>query len=91
MGYKVKSLRVLFFLSKFVMILFVGLYRGFAISVAGIFVYRAFYFGGYDAGKKFMFGDNPNPSILYRFLFAQFVTSSSEFLAYPLDTIRRYV
>ena len=71
--------------------LFTGLYRGFAISVAGIFVYRAFYFGGYDAGKKFMFGDNPNPSILYRFLFAQFITSSSEFLAYPLDTIRRYV
>lgn len=68
---------------------FSGLYRGFAISVAGIFVYRAFYFGGYDAGKKFMFGDNPNPSILYRFLFAQFITSSSEFLAYPLDTIRR--
>ncbi|CAF0945026.1 unnamed protein product [Rotaria sordida] len=66
-----------------------GLYRGFAISVAGIFVYRAFYFGGYDAGKRFMFGDNPNPSILYRFLFAQFITSSSEFLAYPLDTIRR--
>jgi solute carrier family 25 (adenine nucleotide translocator) protein 4/5/6/31 len=66
-----------------------GLYRGFAISVAGIFVYRAFYFGGYDAGKKFMFGDDPNPSILYRFLFAQFITSSSEFLAYPLDTIRR--
>ena len=29
-----------------------GLYRGFAISVAGIFVYRAFYFGGYDAGKS---------------------------------------
>ncbi len=71
--------------------LLVGLYRGFAISVAGIFVYRAFYFGGYDAGKRFMFGDNPNPSILYRFLFAQFITSSSEFLAYPLDTIRRYV
>ena len=23
-----------------------GLYRGFGISVAGIFVYRAFYFGG---------------------------------------------
>ncbi|CAF5099316.1 unnamed protein product, partial [Rotaria sp. Silwood1] len=30
-------------------IIFLGLYRGFAISVAGIFVYRAFYFGGYDA------------------------------------------
>ncbi|CAF1162942.1 unnamed protein product [Didymodactylos carnosus] len=66
-----------------------GLYRGFSISVAGIFVYRAFYFGGYDAGKRFMFGDNPNPNIFYRFLFAQAITSSSEFLAYPLDTIRR--
>lgn len=28
-----------------------GLYRGFQISVVGIFIYRAFYFGGYDAGK----------------------------------------
>jgi len=32
-----------------------GLYRGFAISVAGIFVYRAFYFGGYDAGRFVFF------------------------------------
>jgi len=36
----------------------VGLYRGFIVSVIGIFIYRAFYFGGYDAGKKFIFGDN---------------------------------
>ena len=34
-----------------------GLYRGFGISVSGIFVYRAFYFGGYDAGKKMVFKD----------------------------------
>jgi len=83
--------RIFFFVIKKIKSICVGLYRGFAISVAGIFVYRAFYFGGYDAGKRFMFGDNPNPSILYRFLFAQFITSSSEFLAYPLDTIRRFV
>lgn len=67
-----------------------GLYRGFGISVAGIFVYRAFYFGGYDSGKKFIFGgDDRNTAIWKRLIFAQIVTSSSETLAYPLDTIRR--
>lgn len=29
-----------------------GLYKGFGISVVGIFTYRAFYFGGYDAVRK---------------------------------------
>lgn len=33
-----------------------GLYNGFSVSVAGIFTYRAFYFGGYDAGKSFIWG-----------------------------------
>jgi len=36
---------------------FAGLYRGFSVSVVGIFVYRAFYFGGYDSGKRWVFGD----------------------------------
>ena len=27
------------------------LYQGFGVSVLGIFIYRAFYFGGYDSGK----------------------------------------
>ena len=69
-----------------------GLYNGFSVSVAGIFTYRAFYFGGYDAGKSFIWGseqEQKNSSIFARFLFAQFVTSTSETLAYPLDTIRR--
>lgn len=69
-----------------------GLYRGFNISVAGIFVYRAFYFGGYDSGKYFIWGDESaqkKATFLARFLFAQIITSSSETLAYPLDTIRR--
>jgi solute carrier family 25 (adenine nucleotide translocator) protein 4/5/6/31 len=34
-----------------------GLYQGFGVSVVGIFVYRAFYFGGYDSGKRWVFGD----------------------------------
>jgi solute carrier family 25 (mitochondrial adenine nucleotide translocator), member 4/5/6/31 len=29
----------------------VGLYRGFAISVVGIFIYRACYFGMFDSGR----------------------------------------
>jgi solute carrier family 25 (adenine nucleotide translocator) protein 4/5/6/31 len=34
-----------------------GLYRGFGISVIGIFVYRSFYFGGYDTGKSLIWRD----------------------------------
>ena len=69
-----------------------GLYRGFGISVVGIFVYRAFYFGAYDAGKKLYYGSDEKAresSFLTRFLFAQVITTTSETLAYPLDTIRR--
>jgi len=35
---------------------FAGLYRGFTVSVIGIFVYRSFYFGLYDTGKRLVFG-----------------------------------
>jgi solute carrier family 25 (adenine nucleotide translocator) protein 4/5/6/31 len=37
-----------------------GLYQGFGVSVTGIFIYRAFYFGGYDSGKRWVFGDEEN-------------------------------
>jgi solute carrier family 25 (adenine nucleotide translocator) protein 4/5/6/31 len=37
-----------------------GLYQGFGVSVLGIFIYRAFYFGGYDSGKRWIFGDDKN-------------------------------
>jgi len=68
---------------------FTGLYRGFGISVLGIFTYRAFYFGGYDAGKKYFFKDAHNASFFAKFAFAQCITTFSEFISYPLDTIRR--
>jgi solute carrier family 25 (mitochondrial adenine nucleotide translocator), member 4/5/6/31 len=71
---------------------FVGLYRGFLISVIGIFVYRAFYFGGYDTGKKMIWGSDEEQrkaNRLAKFFFAQFVVSTSETISFPLDTVRR--
>jgi solute carrier family 25 (adenine nucleotide translocator) protein 4/5/6/31 len=46
-----------------------GLYRGFAASVVGIFFYRGLYFGLYDSGKYFLFGDKES-SIYLRLIFA---------------------
>lgn len=70
----------------------VGLYQGFSISVIGIFVYRAFYFGGYDSGKRWVFGDDEGQkkaNFFLKFFFAQFVVSTSETISFPLDTVRR--
>ncbi|KAM3129787.1 hypothetical protein pb186bvf_018081 [Paramecium bursaria] len=68
-----------------------GLYQGFGISVIGIFVYRALYFGCYDFGKKMIWEekDQKNASFIARFFFAQFIVSTSETISYPLDTVRR--
>jgi len=63
-----------------------GLYRGFGISVLGIIVYRAFYFGGYDTAKRSFTKDT---SVLFKFLVAQCVTAVSGLVSYPLDTVRR--
>jgi len=68
---------------------FTGLYRGFGVSVVGIFIYRAFYFGGYDAGKKYLWKDADKSGFFQRYAFAQAVTTFSELISYPLDTIRR--
>jgi solute carrier family 25 (adenine nucleotide translocator) protein 4/5/6/31 len=66
-----------------------GLYQGFGISVLGIIVYRASYFGCYDTGKKLIFGENERGNLLLKFCFAQTVTASSGIVSYPLDTVRR--
>jgi solute carrier family 25 (adenine nucleotide translocator) protein 4/5/6/31 len=67
-----------------------GLYRGYGPSVAGIVVYRAGYFGFYDAGKEFFFKDGgKNTSIFAKFGLAIFVDISAACIAYPLDTVRR--
>jgi len=58
----------------------------------GIFIYRALYFGGYDTGKRMIFGDDQQlkkSPFLLKYCFAQVVTTVSETIAFPLDTIRR--
>ncbi|KAJ2536240.1 ADP/ATP carrier protein [Coemansia sp. RSA 1935] len=66
-----------------------GLYQGFGMSVAGIIVYRAVYFGGYDTLKQVVFGDNKNPNFFAKWLAAQFVTVVAGMIVYPFDTVRR--
>ncbi|XP_026522995.1 ADP/ATP translocase 4 [Notechis scutatus] len=65
-----------------------GLYQGFSVSVQGIIVYRASYFGCYDTIKGML----PNPKetpFLLSFAIAQVVTVFSGILSYPFDTVRR--
>jgi solute carrier family 25 (adenine nucleotide translocator) protein 4/5/6/31 len=64
-----------------------GLYQGFGVSVLGIIVYRACYFGGYDTLKRVLL--KPDSHILFKFLIAQCVTGASGLFSYPLDTVRR--
>ena len=70
-----------------------GLYRGYGPSVAGIIVYRAGYFGFYDAGKLMIWGEDPaaqrSASFVARFGLALCVDISAACFAYPLDTVRR--
>lgn len=64
-----------------------GLYRGFGVSVLGIIVYRACYFGGYDTAKRSLF--KSDTSVIVKFMVAQVITGVSGLVSYPLDTVRR--
>jgi solute carrier family 25 (adenine nucleotide translocator) protein 4/5/6/31 len=66
-----------------------GLYRGFGISVVGIIIYRALYFGMFNTGIQILFSDFKNANIFLVWAFAQAVTISSGVASYPLDTVRR--
>lgn len=66
----------------------IGLYRGFFVSVQGIIIYRAAYFGFYDTAKGML----PNPKhtpFLISWAIAQCVTTVSGIVSYPFDTVRR--
>lgn len=66
----------------------VGLYRGFAVSVQGIIIYRAAYFGFFDTAKGML----PNPKttpFLVSWAIAQTVTTVAGIISYPFDTVRR--
>lgn len=66
----------------------IGLYRGFNVSVQGIIIYRAAYFGFYDTVQGF-FSDPKATPLWINFIIAQAVTTTAGFLSYPLDTVRR--
>lgn len=64
----------------------------FSLTELSILGNHSCYFRGYDAGKSFIWGsteEQKKASFLAMFAFAQFATSISETLAYPLTTIRR--
>jgi len=66
-----------------------GLYQGFNISVAGIIVYRAAYFGGFDTAKSMLLKNPKNASFWQNWAIAQVVTTVAGIISYPFDTIRR--
>ena len=63
-----------------------GLYRGFGVSLAGIIVYRAGYFGLYDSARSMT---GPNSGVVEAFAVAQVTTALAGLVAYPFDTVRR--
>ncbi|KAH1187268.1 hypothetical protein KIL84_020017 [Mauremys mutica] len=65
-----------------------GLYQGFNVSVQGIIIYRAAYFGIYDTAKG-MLPDPRNTHIVISWMIAQTVTSVAGVVSYPFDTVRR--
>ncbi|OQR72707.1 hypothetical protein BIW11_01253 [Tropilaelaps mercedesae] len=66
----------------------IGLYRGFNVSVQGIIIYRAAYFGFFDTAKG-MLPDPKNTHIIISWAIAQTVTTVSGIISYPFDTVRR--
>jgi len=65
-----------------------GLYQGFGVSVQGIIIYRASYFGLFDTCKG-MLPDPKNTPFIVSFVIAQIVTTISGITSYPFDTVRR--
>jgi solute carrier family 25 (adenine nucleotide translocator) protein 4/5/6/31 len=66
----------------------VGLYRGFGVSVQGIIIYRAAFFGFYDTAKGIL-PDPKNTPIFISWAIAQSVTTVAGIISYPFDTVRR--
>ncbi|KAH9152671.1 hypothetical protein LEN26_003678 [Aphanomyces euteiches] len=68
-----------------------GLYRGFVVSVGGIIVYRAAYFGGYDTARDIIISDPKNAPLWQKWFVAQVVTTFAGLVSYPFDTVRRRI
>jgi len=66
-----------------------GLYQGFGVSVGGIIVYRAAFFGGYDTLRDVALSDPKNAPLWQKWAVAQVVTTAAGVISYPFDTVRR--
>ncbi|CBZ55607.1 putative mitochondrial carrier domain-containing protein [Neospora caninum Liverpool] len=67
-----------------------GLYRGFLVSVAGIIVYRAAFFGLYDTAKAVLPSDKKTSHpVMRNFAIGLGVETAAGVIAYPFDTVRR--
>lgn len=67
----------------------IGLYRGFVVSVQGIIIYRASYFGFFDTVKAMVAKDPKKVNFFVAWGIAQVVTIGSGVTSYPWDTVRR--
>ena len=65
-----------------------SLYRGFGISVVGVFVYRGAYFGLFDTARSALFSDPRKANVFEKWLLAQVVVLAAGCISYPLDTLR---
>lgn len=83
---------------------FTGFYRGYAIALASVTLYRVVYLGGYDYlkseikiadddarrnNKESTVTSTEHTPVIQRFLAAQFVSMMASIVHYPLDSIRR--
>lgn len=68
---------------------FKGIYQGFAVSIQGIIVYRASFFGLYDTAKGVVFKDPKDAGVFTSWVIAQTVTTTAGVISYPFDTVRR--
>lgn len=66
-----------------------GLYRGFVPNIAGIIVYRGFYFGGYDTIKETFLTGKLQGNFFAATAVGWACTTTAAMASYPLDTIRR--
>jgi len=66
-----------------------GLYQGFTISVFGIIIYRATFFGLYDTAKAMAYDDPKKAHFVFAFIVGFTVETLAGIIAYPIDTVRR--
>jgi len=68
---------------------FTGLYQGFGISLFGIIIFRACFFGSYDTMKAMAYDDPSKAPIWAAFAFGFAAETIAGLVAYPIDTVRR--